>query len=254
MRRIVLCLGILLAWPLAGQAAKPAEPASIEFGAGAWVDVDATGKAHVVEMDKLSRFKDDGEPGSIADIIKARLRERIETWEFQPPTKNGVAVPGRTHLAVSLKALGDDAGGMSIRVLDAGTGPKLADVRMQELVKLFMIDGQEGKTTVNVEWRSDGSIDTVEILGPSNLSSRNTTASLQPGGRKAMLAVVKTWHIDPEIVDGAPIPGSGMIPIVFCWGDTPCKNDGDAEKPQRSELVASNPAISLRTAVAETVL
>ena len=78
MRRIVLCLGMLLAWPLAGQAAKPAEPTSIEFGAGAWVDVDATGKAHVVEMAKLG-FKDEDKPGSLANAIKTRMQERIET-------------------------------------------------------------------------------------------------------------------------------------------------------------------------------
>ena len=70
---------------LAGQAAKPAEPTSIEFGAGAWVDVDATGKAHVVEMDKLSRFKDDGKPGSIADIIRRGCGNGSNHGNFRPP-------------------------------------------------------------------------------------------------------------------------------------------------------------------------
>ena len=81
MRRFALCLGLLLAWPLAGQAAKPAEPTSIEFGAGAWVDVDATGKAHVVEMDRLEGLGNGtgSGSGSLADVINARLRERIES-------------------------------------------------------------------------------------------------------------------------------------------------------------------------------
>src|SRR5690242_7275116 len=104
MHRFILCLGMLLMWPLAGQAAKPAEAASIEFGAGAWVDVEPTGKAHVVEMDRLSQFKDEDKPGSIADIIKARLRDRIESWEFTPPTKNGVPVSGKTSVSVTLTA------------------------------------------------------------------------------------------------------------------------------------------------------
>lgn len=253
MRRIVLCLGMLFTLPLSGQAAKPVEPTSVDFHADAWIDVTSTGKAHVVEMDKLDRFKDDGEQGSLAEIIKVRLQERIETWEFVPPMKNGTPVSGRTHLSISLEAVSED-GGMAIRVLDARAGPRLADVRMQQLVNLFITDGQAGKTTVKLAWRPDGIVDSAEIVGPSNLSSRNSTANLQPGGRKAMLALVKTWRIEPEIVDGAAIPGSGMIPIVFCWDNSPCKNDGDAEKPPRSELMASNPAISLRTSVAGTSL
>ena len=250
MRRFVLCLGLLLAWPLAGQAAKPAEPTSIDFDAGAWVDVDATGKAHVVEMDKLRRFKDDGKLGSIADIIKARLRERIESWEFQPPTKNGVAVPGKTHIYVDLEASAGDGGDMTIRVLHASTGAKIANQPMGALVHAMMDYGYVGQVTVDVAWKGDGSIDAVTRAG----STFPDAKSVPPKFLKTVLKAVQAWRFDPEIVDGTPISGKGWMPIVFCMNGTCPDSDNSGTKAPEPQFTALDPAIGLRTAVAGTVL
>ena len=245
---------MLLAVSSATNSAKPAAPTSVEFGAGAWVDVDATGKAHVVEMDRLSRFTDDGKPGAIADIIKARLRERIESWEFTPPTRDGVAVSGKTHLGVSLEASSEGGRGLTIRVLDAGTGAKLANRPMGELIRAKMDYGYSGQVVVDMAWKSDGSIDAVTPVNSMSPDAQSKPKPVSPKFLKAVLRAMKDWRFDPEIVAGTPIPGKGTIPIAFCWGGKSCESDASTAKPSRADLVASNPAVGLRTEVAGLVL
>jgi TonB family protein len=246
MRRFVLCLGMLFAWPLAGQAAKPVEPASIEFGAGAWVDVDATGKAHVVEMDKLRRFKDDGKPGSIADIIKARLRERIETWEFQPATKNGFAVPSHTHVSIGLEAADDQHGGMMLGITGADTGATIADGKSSELGRIQGgFSQQTGTMVIDITYRGDGSVETAKLVS-SSFDDKSVS--------KRALAIAMTWRVSPEIVAGQPVPGKGSIPMVFCI-ENHCPNaSGTHQRDNLREFTAIDPAVTLKTAVAGTVL
>jgi len=253
MRGIALCLGMLLAWPLATQAAKPAEPTSIDFGAGAWVDVDATGKAHVVEIDQLSEFKDDGKPGSLADIIKQRLRERIEMWEFVPPASNGAAVNGRTHVHVSLEASTADGGGMAIRVLGAATGAKLVKRQMGELIKAMMDYGYVGRVNIDVAWKDDGSVESADSVA-SSVGGKVTSRSVSPKFLKTVLKAVQDWRFDPEIVEGTPIPGKGRVPINFCLsGECPAEEKTSSNTAE-SLFTAIDPAIGLRTAVAGTML
>ena len=254
MRRIVLCLGILLAWPLTGQAAKPTEPTSIDFDAGAWVDVDATGKAHVVEMDTLREFKDDGKPGSIADIIKARLRERIDSWEFQPPMRDGVAVPGKTHINAYLEASSSDDGGMSIRILNVSTGAKLVNRQMGGLTVAMMDYGYVGRVTVDVAWKGDGSIDAVTPADSTSSGAKSDAKSVPPKFLKTVLKAVQAWRFDPEIVDGTPISGKGRVPIVFCMDGTCPDSDNSGTKAPEPQFTALDPAVGLRTAVAGTAL
>lgn len=253
MRRFALWLGMLLAWPLAGQAAKSAEPTSVEFGAGAWVDVDATGKAHVVEMDQLSQFKDEDKPGSLADIIKSRLRERIETWEFTPPTQGGTTVPGKTHIYVSLEALSSDGGGIAIRVESATTGAKLVNRQMGGLIETMMDYGYAGRVTVDVAWKNDGTVEAANSAA-SPIGDKANPQSIPPKVLKAVLKVARTWRFDPEIVAGNPIPGHGTVPIAFCWyGKCPADERSEAKAPE-PQFTALSPAVNLRTAVAGTAL
>ncbi len=258
MRRIVLCLGILLAWPLAAQAAKPAEPASIEFGAGAWVDVDATGKAHVVEMDKLSRFKDDGESGSIADIIKARLRERIEAWEFQPPTKNGVAVSGKTHVDVRLQAYVAESGGMGLRVESASTG--MAVRKRSSYLPLTDELGLSNTWWINVHLKvgPEGRVVEARIQDSSLFHGKGAITQVPPRVAKGIREMFEGYEFDTESVDGVPIAGEAIQPIMACTSISAC-NDNMAgmqsdEQGEKSDLAVVDPAVRLRTAVAGTVL
>lgn len=252
MRRIIFVL--LLAISSAAHAAKPAQPVSVRFHASAWVDVDPSGKAHVVEMDKLDGLKDEGKSGSLADIIKTRLRERIETWEFEPPTKNKIAVPGKTFVFVSLEASDTGNDSIAIRILSAVTGGKLVDKQMRELVDAMLRSGGWGRVTVDVTWQSDGSVKSVDVVdapyqGKASLSNADTRKLA-----KATAKVAKNWRFDPEIVDGTPIAGEGRVPISFCLdGRCPKADEPDAadSEPQFTTL---DPAVGLRSAVANSTL
>ena len=256
MRRFVLCLGMLLAWPLAVQAAKPAEPASIEFGAGAWVDVDATGKAHVVEMDKLTRFKDDGEPGSIADIIKSRLRERIETWEFTPPTKNGAAVAGKTHVGMRLQAYVAESGGMGLRIESADTGMALR--KRSSWLPLTDELGNSNSWWVKVYLKVNPDGHVIEARAEDSSLFRGKGAVKQDSPRltKAIWEAFSGYEFDTEWVDGQPIAGEAIQPIMACGSISTCNMASSElnEQDDESALAAVDPAIRLRTAVAGTVL
>ena len=259
MRRFVLCLGLLLAWPLATQAAKPAEPTSIEFGAGAWVDVDATGKAHVVEMDRLSQFKDEDKPESIADVIKARLRERIESWEFTPPTKNGVPVSGKTHVSVALTAEDDGAGGLQLKVKSAGTG-----MQMLQRPHLFPVLNKMGGYNgwwFNIHLNTDlsGRVVDVQMIDSKGFNGRefvNQPPRFTSEINKAALNFVKGITFTPEVVDGEPIAGEGEFPIKICASDSACDkaSTDSGEQREGSDFAATDPAVKLRTAVAGTAL
>lgn len=249
MGRFVLCLGILLAWPLAGQAAKPSEPASVEFSAGAWVDVDATGKAHVVEMDKLSRFKDDDKPGSLADIVKSRLRERIESWEFQPPSRNGASVTGKTHVYMNVQAYGTDSDGIGLRIKSAYTGMALR--KRASVMPLIDELGITGRWWLKVHLTvgPDGRV--VEARVEDSSLFHREGAMKQPSLRLArkVRETLRDFEFDPELVDGQPIAGEGILPIL-------CNTDSiePDEHEEEADFAAVDPAIQLRTAVAGTVL
>jgi TonB family protein len=254
MRRIAWLLALLVAVPYASQGAKPAEPVSVRFHASAWVDVDASGKAHVAEMEALNGLKDDGTPGSLAEVIKARLRDRIESWEFEPPTRNDIAVSGKTFVSVSLEASDTGNDSIAIRILDARTGGRLVDKQMRELMDAMLRSGGWGRITVDVAWQSDGSVGSVDVVdapyqGKVSLSNADTRKLA-----KATMEVVKNWRFDPEIVDGMPIPGEGKVPISFCL-DRKCPK-ADEPEPIDSEpqFTTLDPAIGLRSAVASTVL
>jgi hypothetical protein len=253
MRRFILCLGMLLAWPLAGQAADPAEPTSIEFGAGAWVDVDATGKAHVVEMDAPPHFKDEGQPGSLGETINARLRERIETWEFMPPTKDGVALPGKTHVSVNAAASDDGSGGLRILIKSASTG---FFVTNHSLSALFANPANlsEGWFDVHFEFGPDGKVSKATLLDSKAFGGRWFGGKPDKNLRRAVIAAVMGFTAEMEWVDGQPIGGSGNLPIRLCMSEA-CMS---AQLPDASAgqegLVKSISAMDLRTAVAGTVL
>ncbi|MFT3898321.1 MAG: hypothetical protein QM719_11625 [Thermomonas sp.] len=257
MRRFVLCLGLLLLWPLAGQAAQPA---SVDFGAGAWVDVDATGKAHVVEMDKLTGFNDDGKPGSIAEIIKARLRERIETWEFTPPTKNGVTVAGKTHVGVALVAEDDGAGGLQLRVKSARTGMEV--LQFPSLRPLLSeLGGASGWWfMVHLDIGPNGQVVDARMVDSRMFNGREFVAQSSRFARnvdQTITKLVKQMTFSTEFVDGQPIAGEGDMPIKVC-ADSPGRCDvvdpEPAAKSDGREFAAVNPAVQLRTTVAGTAL
>ena len=252
MRRFALCLGILLAWPLVTRAAGPPTPASVQISTDAWVDVDPSGRAHVVEMGKFGGFKDEGTSGSLADTIRSRLRERIETWEFAPPTKNGVAVSGKTHLVVFAVAEGDGSNGMRILIESASTGFLLTNVSIAESL-VHSPYFKEGWLEVHIEFGPDGRVVDASVLASKAFDGRRFRGNLDGSLQKKVLAAVKGFTAEMERVNGEPVGGSGNLPIRICMSNA-CRSAEIPGAERGSEFVAAPAAVQLRTAVAGTVL
>jgi len=260
MRRLVLCLGLFLAGPLAGRAAESEEPASIEFSAGAWVDVDATGKAHVVEMDRSGRLEDDGKAASLVDVINARLRGRIESWQFDPPTKNGVAVSGRTHVDMTVLAEDDGSGDIRLRVKQAHTGLVMKQ-RPSFMPLVFEMGGASGwKLLFHLEIDPEGHVTDARIVDSrifdgKEFVARRSTYDLT----RVALRTVRQLEFEMEQVDGQPIAGNGALPVRLCMSGSaacndPISDEGDEGDASQVEFAAANPAIGLRTDVANMLL
>lgn len=252
MRRCAWCLVVLFAWPLAGQAAKPAP---VEFGAGAWVDVDATGKAHVVEMDRLTGIKDDGDAGSSAATVKARLRERIESWEFQPPMKNGVAVSGKTHVWIALVGEDNGSGGIVLRIKSAGTGSQI--LRKPSMMPIAReVEHADGwRLLVHMTIDQQGRVTDAGVVESKAFDGRTFTPRASDKLVKATVKTVMQFEFVPELVDGQPVSSEGNMPIVICMSKACMKAGADpAQDRNDHEFVAAKPSVLLRTAVAETAL
>lgn len=259
MRPIVPCVLLLLATTTLARATGAVQPASVQFGAGAWVDVDATGKAHVIAMDGQGRLGADGRPSPLADIIATRLRERIESWEFQPPMKNGVAVPGKTHVHVLVSGEDDGSGGIRLRTLHAGTGMQL--IRKPSLMPLVLEMGaaQAWRLLVRLEVDAQGHVAHARITESSVFNGRDFVA--RPTHLDLNRTVVRTvsqFEFEMEQVDGRPIAGAGELPIHLCMGGSAGCDDavavGKSAQDDETEFVAVSPAMQLKSAVAGTVL
>jgi hypothetical protein len=253
MRRIAWLLALLVAVPYASQGAKPAEPVSVQFRAGAWVDVDASGKGHVVEMDKLNGLKDDGTPGSLAEVIKARLRDRIESWEFDPPTKAGVAVSGRTHVAMSIVAEDDGADGIALRIESATTGSQT--LQRPSLMSLVREAGNADGWWLLANMRIDqqGKVIDARVVESKAFDGRKFTPRASSVLAKATVKAVMQFEFAPELVDGQPIASEGDMPISICASKACMSADDDLMEARKSqEFVSTNPVMQLRTAVAGT--
>jgi hypothetical protein len=255
MRRIAWSMALLVAIPYAAHAAKPAKPVSVQFRAGAWVDVDPSGKGHVVEMDKLDGFKDEGTPGSLADIIKKRLRDRIESWEFDPPTKAGVAVSGKTHVAMSMVAEDDGADAIALRIESAKTGSQT--LQRPSLMPLVREAGNADGWWLLVHMTIDpqGRVADASVVESKVFDGRKFKPRASNALARATVKTMMQFEFVPELVDGQPIASEGDMPISICMSKACMNADADLMQARNSQdFVSANPVMQLRTAVAGMVL
>ena len=253
MRVANWCACLLLGLPLAAGAVAPI--AALDFTAGAWVDVDATGKAHVIEMGRVSRLEDVPQLGPVVDNIKARLRERIETWQFVPAALDGAPVASRTHVSVSLEGIDDGKGGLGVRIRSAATGAELADVNMIGLQIAGSRLQEEGAVTIDVRYDEGGKILTTAVADSKFFDGHRFTGVAGKAFRRDMLAAAKAWKFVPEQIDGHPQAGSGRVPIHFCLSEAcAVARDDSQDTVGDAQFAAADPAVKLRSAVAGTAL
>jgi hypothetical protein len=253
MRIANWCAGLLLGLPLAGGAVAPI--AALDFTAGAWVDVDATGKARVIEMGRVTRLEDVSQLGPVVDKIKARLRERIETWQFVPAARDGAPVASRTHVSIWLEGVDDGKGGLGVRVRSATTGAELKDINMIGLQIAGNRVQEEGAVTIDVTYDEGGKVVTTAVADSKFFDGHRFTGYAGKALRRNMLAAAQAWKFVPEQIDGHPQAGSGRVPIHFCFSEAcAIAREDSKDALGDAQFAAADPAVKLRSAVADTAL
>jgi hypothetical protein len=253
MRKSHWIVGLLLASPFASLAEQPS--AAVDIRASAWVEVEPSGKAHVVEMGELTKLGAVAGLASIAENIRQRLRDRIESWEFTPATRAGVAVASSTNVSIALEGVDDGAGGFAVRIRSASTGPKLALKNMGGLTAAGNSAAEEGVVVVDVTYGEDGRVLTASVHDSKTLVGGKFVKRASQDLRKGLMRAAKSWVFMPEQVARHPVAGSGRVPIVFCF-TARCQSAWDALQSPESEprYAANEPVATLRSAVTGTTL
>jgi len=254
MRGMQRIAGLMLAAPLVAMAGD-APVAWVDLHASAWVDVDALGKAHVIEMEKVKGLADVVQSTPIAETIKERLHDRIESWQFNPATRDGVAVVSRTHLHVVMEGFDDGAGNLGVRIRSAATGPDVKDWNDYGLARAGVTAGEEGIVTFYIAYGADGKVTAAEVRESKTFSGGRFVGTASKTLRKGLLAVARRWTFVPEQVAGQPVPGSGVLPIRVCFSGA-CISATDASSGGKleSNFASTVPAVTLGSAVAGTAL
>jgi len=253
MRNVIKWAALIFAMPLFAIAGTP--PALLEFGGSATVAVDATGKAHVIEMKKVSKLEQVPAFAPIVERIKGRLKDVIESWQFVPAMRDGIAVGSQTSVVVELEGMDDGAGGMAVRVRSAGAGAGMRHMDTAPLVVAVTKAQEEGLVRLHLAYDDAGKVVDADIIDSKELSGAGFTGKADSLLCKAALSAARTWELEPEVVDGHPRAGTGSITLIFCL-DARCETTpmpgGDAEKPQ--QFASSDPAVKVRSNVAGTLL
>lgn len=253
MQGFVRLAALLLVAPLCVAAATPAAP--LKFTGSAWVDVDAAGKPHVVGMEKVSKLGDVPKLAPIAEHINGRLKDAIESWQFVPATRDGVAVPSHTHVLVNMEALDDGAGGMAVRIRSANTGPSLQSFDRAPLILAATRAQAEGMVRLKLAFDAEGKVSAVEVADSKEYWKGKFSGLADKWLRKEAVKAAHAWRLSPEVVDGRPIPGTGSVAIVFCLssgcGAAPLPSNDSADP---REFASTDPAVKLRSNVAGTAL
>lgn len=256
MRRVAWGAALLWAVSSAAFSAVP-DPAltSLDFSVNARVEVDASGNGHVVEMGKVTKLSNVPSLEPIAQQIAQRLRERIETWQFTPASKDGQTVPSATNVYVGLTGFDDGHGGLEVRIRYAETGGELRDVNMTALIMTASTAGAEGFVTVDVEYDARGKVVSASVHESGSFEHGRFVNTADKDLRKGVLKAAQRWVFLPEQVAGTPIGGSGRVPVVLCTSDA-CSSAKIDNGPGGDEahFAAVDPAVKLRSAVAGTAL
>lgn len=252
MLRMAWGFALLMACSLSAAAENP--PASLDFSVSARVEVDATGKGHVVDMGKVSKLSAVPSLMPIAQEISQRLRERIETWQFTPAAKDGQTVPSTTNVYVGLTGLDDGHGGLEVRIRNAQTGGELRDMNMPALIMTASTAGAEGFVTVDVEYDATGKVVSASVHESGSFEHGRFVKTADHDLRKGVLKAAQRWVFLPEQVAGSPIGGSGLVSVVLCTSDACSNAKVDSGPAGNAHFAAADPAVKLRSAVAGTAL
>ena len=250
--RNILCLLAML--PLQVLAVPPKE-ARMEFYASTWAEVDTSGTAHIDHVEELSKLEDVPALAPAVAHIKELLKQRIESWQFVPATRDGIAVPSRTHVMIRLEGMDDGKGGLGLRIRSASTGASFRDMLPPLYPPGAFRSGREGRVLLVVDYDEDGKVVDVTTEETQDIYSGKMGGPASTEFKRAAIKAARNWTIENETVAGRPKAGKSRIPVTFCLSDA-CMQlpETEPDMPRDGELVAIDPAVKLRSAVAGTAL
>ena len=225
----------------------------LDFEASAWIEVDATGHARVEGIERVSKLGDVEELAPAVANLKSLLQQRIESWEFVPATRDGAAVPSRTHLSLDLEAFDDGKGGLAIRILDADTGAKLRTRPLGRLIAAMMKTGRSGRAVIRFAFDSNGAVTEAEMVASAGIAGGKMKGKLDKALAKALTEAMRDWSFEPETVAGQGVPGGGRVPVWFCL-ENECGDLKEAAGETETRLASEDPVVRLRSRVAGMVL
>jgi TonB family protein len=253
--RVVLCL---LAFLPCAYAAGKDRTTELDFVSSAWVDVDAKGHGRVEQVDSVTKLDKVPALAPAVAHIKEVLKERIESWEFIPATRDGVAVSSRTYLYVEMEGMDDGKGGLGIRILSAHGGPQ-GQLTPPTYPPTAYRNGIQGGVLIDVGFDDQGVVTSVEPVKSTDPIIRRKFSNSK-FFVEAAIAAARAWTFKAEQVGGFPVPGRVRVPVSFCLA-MPGSSCGSSERaakkadvPRDGEFLALDPAVKLRSAVAGTAL
>lgn len=199
-------LAVALAMTASTNAATPPAPAKqdvVAFNASVRVEVDAAGKPVKVEA-----------PADLPDAIRAYIEKRVASWQYQPATQAGMAVPAVTYVQVAACAVPSRAGDTFTLAADFdGNGPRNAgDQRIvpPKYPGAAMRNGDEAEFKVILNYAEDGKA-SLEMIEKADLARKVHISEFELELRRW----AKTLRFDPEQVAGQPVAGRVRITVNF---------------------------------------
>lgn len=197
MHRAV-ALGLLLLASTVTAADK--EP--VAFRADARVEVDANGKPTRIEASK-----------DLPQAIRAYIEQRVATWTFSPPARDGVTGNGVTYLSLGACAI-PEGDGYRLGLDFKHNGPRIAtpDGRIPVL-PYPMSARRAGRDTVEIDVHffieADGRATLDKVVYADNESHR------RDGFDDLVNAWVRRLRFDPEQLAGQPVRSKASIKLAY---------------------------------------
>jgi TonB family protein len=198
MRRLLL-LSVFFVSPSVVPAAEP--PREVQVNASLALDLDAEGR--IVALEPV---------GKTAEGLKDFLLPEVSRWTFEPGRIDGQPVPTQTTVIVTLAArkAGDDD--LSLRIVDAKTGPRVAEAPPPRYPAESIRAREAGEVLLRVEVDGDGRATAVAV--ERSIAAKSLA--------NAAIKAARQWTFVPERVGGRPIASTVLLPIRFCLNGYPC--------------------------------
>jgi len=216
---------LLTSFALLTGVAGAAEP--VAFRAEAKVEIDATGKPTKIEGS-----------ADLPEAVRTYIERTVATWQFAPPSRDGVPSNGITYLKLGACAV-PVGNGYRLAVDFKGNGPRLAGrsilppphypaaaMRAGEGAQMVVkwIVEPDGRATLEQIERTDGA--KVKRIDPFDKPIREWVASLR---------------YEPEQLAGVPVRTRVTVPVSFTM-DGP---DAGTYKQQLVEQAKQSPECQL---------